>query len=93
MGAASGQGGNNQWNYNETAAFGMTAAGNISNLIGTAAEYTAYEARALSAAQAARNGINAVKAVSTEQMLGVYNMAQLVMNIKLDMQILILLLT
>ena len=43
----------------------MTTAGNTSNLIGTAAEYTAYEARALSAAQAARNGFIAVKAVST----------------------------
>jgi hypothetical protein len=40
-------GGNNQWNYHENAAFGMTAAGNTSNLIGPAAEYTAYEARAL----------------------------------------------
>jgi len=62
---AQGQGGGNQWNYNEAAAFGMTAAGNTSNLIGTTAEYTAYEMRALSAAKAAKAGVNAVKTVST----------------------------
>jgi len=61
----SGQGGGNQWNYNEAAAFGMTAAGNTSNLIGTTATYTAYEMRALSAAKAAKAGVNAVKSVST----------------------------
>ncbi len=60
-----GQGGCNQWNYNEAAAFGIAAAGSTSNLIGTAATYTAYEMRALSAAKAAKAGVNAVKSVST----------------------------
>lgn len=43
----------------------MTAAGNTSNLMGTAAEYTAYEMRALSAAKAAKAGVNTVKSIST----------------------------
>ncbi len=61
---ASGQGGSNQWSYNETVPFVMTGTGNTFNLIGTAAEYAAYEARALSAAQIARNGINGIKTIS-----------------------------